>query len=83
MERPVNPFGANLRDCGCVTVKQDLIMKVWDVCLKLNWDASRIRNVKVKANTERKARLFAQEKCKKDGAFSADVISCKQVDIPL
>lgn len=58
-------------------------MKVWDVCLKLNWDAGRIRTVRVKANTERKAIVFAQEKCKKDGAFAADVISCTQVDLPL
>lgn len=54
-------------------------MKTWDIRLKLDWDASRTRSVRVKANTERKARAFAQEICKKDGAFAADVISCKQI----
>ena len=32
-------------------------------------DASRYKTVEIKANTERKARILAEEKLKKDGAF--------------
>lgn len=36
---------------------------------EINMDASRYKTVEVKANTERKARILAEEKLKKDGAF--------------
>ncbi len=44
-------------------------MKKWKVTAELNMDASHYEIVIVKANTERKARIFAEEQFKKNGAF--------------
>lgn len=37
------------------------MIKLWRVTAELFWDASRIDFVDVKANTERKAKIFAEE----------------------
>lgn len=42
-------------------------MKTWRVTCEINMDASREATVEVRANTERKAKLFAEEKFKKLG----------------
>ena len=46
-----------------------IMIKTWEVRAEINMDASRYKTVTVKANTERKARQFAVEKLKADGAF--------------
>lgn len=50
-------------------------MKVWQATVQLNYDASHWEVVTVKANTERKARLFVEEKLKKQGYFAVQIIS--------
>ena len=45
------------------------MIKTWKVTAELNMDASKKKSVIVKANTERKARKFAEEKFKAEGAF--------------
>lgn len=44
-------------------------MKTWKATAELNMDASHYESVIVKANTERKARIFAEEQFKKNGAW--------------
>lgn len=44
-------------------------IKRWKATAEINMDASRYKTVEVRANTERKARILAEEKLKKDGAF--------------
>lgn len=44
-------------------------IRKWRAIAEINMDASRYKTVEVKANTERKARILAEEKLKKDGAF--------------
>lgn len=44
-------------------------IRKWKAIAEINMDASRYKTVEVKANTERKARILAEEKLKKDGAF--------------
>ena len=46
-------------------------MKKWKAIAELNMNASHYETVFVKANTERKARIFAEEQFKKNGAFFA------------
>lgn len=55
------------------------MIKQWEITAEINMDASRYKTVIVKANTERKARQFAIEKLKKDGAFFVANISIKQI----
>ena len=50
-------------------------MKVWQATVQLNYNASHWEVVTVKANTERKARLFVEEKLKKQGYFAVQIIS--------
>lgn len=40
-------------------------MKNWLIKAELFWDASRIETITVRANTERKAKIFAKESFKK------------------
>lgn len=41
----------------------------WRVTAEINMNASRYEAVEVKANTERKARVLAEQKFKNNGAF--------------
>lgn len=54
-------------------------MKTWEVTAELNMDASHYETVVVKANTERKARIFAEEAFKKNGAFFVTNMTVKQI----
>lgn len=44
-------------------------IRKWRATAEINMDASGHKTVEVKANTERKARILAEQKIKKDGAF--------------
>lgn len=54
-------------------------MKTWKVTAELNMNASHYETVVVKANTERKARIFAEEAFKKNGAFFITNMTVKQL----
>lgn len=41
--------------------------------------AEKVVTMTVKANTERKARKFAEEKLKKEGYFHIIIFSCKEI----
>lgn len=55
-------------------------MKTWEVTAELNMDASHYETIVVKANTERKARIFAEEAFKKNGAFFVTNMTVKQLN---
>lgn len=44
-------------------------MRKWEVTAELNMNASHYETIIVEANTERKARIFAEEAFAKSGAF--------------
>lgn len=48
---------------------------------EINMDASRYKTVEVKANTERKARILAEEKLKKDGAFYVTNMRIEEITV--
>ena len=52
-------------------------MKKWLASVELNWDASNVINVTVKANTERKARIFAEKEALKCGK-NPKILSIKE-----
>ena len=54
-------------------------IKRWRVTAEINMDASRYKTVEVKANTERKAKIIAEEKMKRDGAFYVTNMSVEQI----
>lgn len=54
-------------------------MKTWEVTAEINMDASHYKTVVVKANTERKARIFAEDAFKKNGAFFVTNMTVKQL----
>ena len=58
-------------------------MKWWEVTAEINMDASNYVTVKIKANTERKARIFAEEKMKREGAFYVTNMTVKPLPDPL
>jgi hypothetical protein len=58
-------------------------MKWWEVTAEINMDASRYATVKVRANTERKARIFAEEKMKREGAFFVTNMTVRELPDPL
>ena len=45
------------------------MIKTWKVTAECNMDAADYRSVVVKANTERKAQILAEEKLKQNGVF--------------
>lgn len=49
-------------------------MKIWEVSFEVFWDASHIENVVVKANTERKAIIFAKEKVEKKSGWDSPIL---------
>ena len=55
-------------------------MKKWRVTAEINMDASRYKTVEVKANTERKAKIFAEEKLKKEGAFFVTNMTIEKIE---
>lgn len=56
------------------------MIKRWKVTAEVNMDASTYRTVIVKANTERKARIFGVKKLKSDGVFFVTNITVRQID---
>lgn len=55
-------------------------MKKWKITAELFWSAERIETVVVKANTERKARIFGVEAFKKKYPNVMDMISIYKVE---
>ena len=56
-------------------------MKKWIAKVQLYWDASCVVSIEVKANTERKARIFAEKKAIKEyGWDSPKILSIKEVE---
>ena len=55
-------------------------MKQWIVKAEVNMDASHVETIVVYANTERKARIIAKEKLKKD-FFAVNILSIKECAI--
>lgn len=54
-------------------------IKYWRVTAQINMDANRHDTVRVKANTERKALQFAEEKIKARGAFYVTDIRAEEI----
>ena len=54
-------------------------IKRWRVTAEINMDASRYKTVEVKANTERKAKILAEGKMKREGAFYVTNMSVEQI----
>ena len=57
------------------------MIKKWKVTAECNMDASDYRTVVVKANTERKAQILAEEKLKKDGGFAVTNLRVEEMSI--
>lgn len=55
------------------------MIKKWLVKCQINMDASTEENLIVKANTERKARVKAEDLCYKKGFFHVQILSCKEI----
>lgn len=55
------------------------MIKTWEVRAEVNMDASHYETITVKANTMRKARIFAQEKFKNLGYFFVTNMSIMEV----
>lgn len=55
-------------------------MKKWKVTAEINMCAENYESVIVEANTERKARMFAEEKFKKNGAFFITNMSVERIE---
>ena len=56
-------------------------MKYWEAKAKLNRDMQHIVTIYVKANTERKAIMFAEEKARKTyNCLTVDIISIKETE---
>lgn len=53
-------------------------MKKWKAEIELFWDASHVESVEVKANTERKARIFAEEAMKKK--YKTDMVNILRIN---
>lgn len=58
-------------------------MKKWKVTAEINMDASRYDTVVVRANTERKAYIFAEKEFKKRGAFYVTNMKVVQEEEPV
>ena len=55
-------------------------IRKWKATAEINMDASRYKTVEVKA-TERKARILAEEKLKKDGAFYVTNMRIEEITV--
>lgn len=49
-------------------------MKTWDVTFEVFWSASRNKTVRVRANTERKAIMFAEKKVKNETGWDSPIL---------
>lgn len=56
------------------------MIKTWKVTAELFWSANRIESVEVEANTERKARIFAENAFKKRYPYIKEMISIQKVE---
>lgn len=56
------------------------MIKVWRVTAELFWDASCIESVEVKANTERKAKIFAEQLFQNKYPNIGQMISIRKVE---
>ena len=57
------------------------MIKKWKVSAECNMDASDYRTVVVKANTERKAQVLAEEKLKQNGVFMITNLRVEEIPI--
>lgn len=55
------------------------MIKKWKVTAELNMNAQHYETVIVKANTERKAKMFAEKKFMKQGAFYVTNMTVEQI----
>ena len=55
------------------------MIKIWQVKCEANMDAQTEVNIIVKANTERKAKMKAEDECRNKGYFHVRVLSCKEI----
>lgn len=55
-------------------------MKKWKVTAELNMNAQNYQTVIVKANTERKAAMFAEEAFKRIGAFYITNLTVERIE---
>lgn len=55
-------------------------MKKWKVTAELNMNAQNYQTIIVKANTERKAKIFAEEIFEKNGAFYITNVTVEQLN---
>jgi hypothetical protein len=55
------------------------MIKRWLVKCQVNMDASTEVNVIVKANTERKAKIKAENECYSKGYFHVNILNCKEI----
>ena len=53
-------------------------MKIWAYCAEVNWCADHTITVLVKANTQRKAIIKAEEYLYKQGFFAVNMITCDE-----
>lgn len=56
------------------------MVKVWRVTAELFWSANHIESVEVKANTERKAKIFAEEAFREKYPYIGQMISIHKVE---
>ena len=56
------------------------MVRTWKVTAECNMDASDYRTVVVKANTERKAQIFAEQKLKQKGVFMITNLRLKEIN---
>lgn len=57
-----------------------MVIKEWIVTAEVDMDASRHDTVTVKANTERKARIMAEDAFKKRGHFFVTILEIRKED---
>lgn len=55
-------------------------IKYWKVTAELNWDASNVQSVTIKANTQRKAYEEGKVYFQKNGACNVIIITVKEID---
>ena len=54
-------------------------MKQWIVKCQVNMDAQNETYIVVKANTERKAKIKAENECRDKGYFHVSILACKKI----
>ena len=56
------------------------MIKQWKVIAQMGLDANNIKNVIVRANTERKARIIAKRDFEKQGGNYINIVSVKEIN---